>query len=505
MKTYKRQQISTFVLVPCLLFPLLLPMGCGPVAGPKRQTQEVVQADEASIHAFCAYCHGMPPPDIFPRNVWKMEVERGYQFFEKAGLALRAPPLPGVVEWYEKQAPDKLDESVPIRPRAQGWISEDLPSWPEAPQGGTAIAHLRFAALTEQVRPLLWAVDMRGGLVCSWDPQKPTTWHPIVKGNHPCHVEPGDFDGDGFGDLLVSELGSFLPTDARKGRAVWHRGKADGTFLETVLLDNVGRVTDIKPLTSPGIWPMEFVVAAFGWNQTGEVWYVQIPAPDANPKVWQKKEIDPRHGAIHVLVRDWNKDGKQDFIALFGQEHECVTLYLNQGDGKFLSKNIYQGGHPGLGYSGIQQADLDGDGDMDLLLTNGDVLDQPYLLKPYHGVSWLENVGDLIFQYHPIGPMHGVHRALPLAKLGKSQGSLELVSVAFLPEAGFPNRQARDLPSVLLWAPKGKGQWEASVVESVLADHVTMEILTGPEFAKGAFAVGDFSGKSVPVKVFRRP
>ena len=503
MKTHKRQQLSSFINLSGLFLFISLPsLGCGPVAGPKRDPHEVVQADEASIQAFCAYCHGMPPPEIFPRNVWKMEVERGYQFFEKAGLALRAPPLPGVVDWYEKQAPEKLDDSVPIRAKAKGWIWEDLPSWPEIPPGGTAIAHLRFAAKAPSNRPLLWAVDMRGGLICSWDPQKPESWQPVVKGNHPCHVESGDFDGDGWGDLLVSELGSFLPTDARKGRAVWHRGRPDGTFLETVLLDNVGRVTDIKPLTPPGIWPMEFVIAAFGWNQTGEVWYVQIPGPDA--KVGRKKEIDPRHGAIHVLVRDWNGDGKQDFMALFGQEHECVTLYLNQGDGKFQTRNVYQGGHPGLGYSGFEQADLDGDGDMDLLLTNGDVLDQPYLLKPYHGVSWLENVGDLVFKHHPIGPMHGVHRALPLAKTEIGQGSPELVSVAFLPEAGFPNRQSRDLPSVLLWTPKGKGQWEASVVESVFADHVTVEILTGPGFAKGAFAVGDFSGKSVPVKIFRR-
>ncbi len=341
MKALKRQQIALFVLTSCLLlFGFFTPLGCGPMAGNKRGTHEGVPVDEEAIHNFCAYCHGMPPPEIFPRNAWKMEVERGYQFFEKAGLALKAPPLPGVVDWYEKKAPEKLDDSVPNRAKARGWITEDLPPWPETPPGGTAIAHLRYASKDPSSRPLLWAVDMRGGLICSWDPQKPLAWQSVIKGNHPCHLEPGDFDGDGLGDLLVSELGSFLPTDARKGRAVWHRGQSDGTFKETVLLENVGRVTDIKPLTSPGIWPMEFVVSAFGWNQTGEVWFVQIPALDADPKVWLKKEIDPRHGAIHILVRDWNGDGKQDFIALFGQEHECVTLYVNQGNGTFQSRNI---------------------------------------------------------------------------------------------------------------------------------------------------------------------
>ena len=51
--------------------------------------------------------------------------------------------------------------------------------------------------------------------------------------------------------------------------------------------------------------------------------------------------------------------------------------------------------------------DMDGDGDLDCVLSNGDVYDSP-LIKPYHGVSWLENKGlDHPFERHPIGPMYG--------------------------------------------------------------------------------------------------
>ncbi len=486
-------------------------MGCGGAKGPLGEHFESIQADEASIKAFCGHCHGMPPGEIFPRAVWKMEVERGFQFFEKAGLPLRAPPLPGVVEWYEKRAPEKLDSSVKQKSKALDWVSQELSQWPESPQGGHAISHLRYASITPSASPLLWATDMRGGMVCTLDPQKREKWKTVLRGNHPCHVEPGDFDGDGLGDVLVCELGSFLPTDARKGRAVWHRGMPNGSFDEQVILENVGRVTDIQLLSPPGVWPMEFVVAAFGWNNTGEVWYVRIPSRKADPKTWERNIVDPRHGAIHILVRDWNGDGKPDFVVLFGQEHECVTLYLNQGGGKFLTKELYQGGHPGLGHSGISQSDLDGDGDIDLLLTNGDVLDQPYLLKPYHSVSWMENMGELQFRHHVIGRMHGVHRALPLLKKDAllDMGPQEIVSVAFLPEEGFPQRQSSDLPSVLLWAPNkdsksGLKKWDASIIESVRADHVTVEVLSGPGFEKGAVVVGDFSGKEAPVKLFKR-
>ncbi len=498
-------------ILPVLGLYLLFLAGCGGGKGPHREPFDVLQTDEATIQAFCGHCHGMPPPEIFPRDVWKMEVERGYQFFEKAGLPLRAPPLPAVVDWYEKRAPDHLNGLPPQRSKAIGWESLDLPPWPESPSGGHAISHLCYAKAPPNSVPLLWATDMRGGLICTCDPEKPGAWKLVTRGNHPCHVEPGDFDGDGIGDLLVSELGSFLPTDARKGRAVWHRGRMDGTFEEVVLLENVGRVTDIQQLTPPGVWPMEFVVAAFGWNNTGEIWYIRVPSLKSDSKSFEKNVVDPRHGAIHVLVRDWNGDGNSDFIALFGQEHECVTLYLNQGNGKFSPREIYHGGHPGFGHSGITQSDLDGDGDVDLLLTNGDVLDQPYLLKPYHSVAWIENKGNLQFKYQTIGPMHGVHRALPLFNDGTpaGQGPKEIVSVAFLPEEGFPQRKSMELPSVLVWTPILDGarapvKWEARIVETVLADHVTVAVLSGQGFEKGGFAVGDFSGRGVPVKLYRR-
>jgi len=482
----------------------------------EKEPLSQANASPEAITAFCGDCHAMPDASIFPRFAWKMEVERGYQFFEKSGLPLQAPPLLEVVKFFEARAP----ESLPIRdtrpPSVAGWTSIVSPSWPGSAKPGEkkapfAISHLKWGSLKDGEDPVLIACDMRGGRIASWNPKKPNEpWTVLVEAHHPARVEIADLDGDGLKDLLVADLGSFLPTDAKKGRALWYRGTPSGFEAPVTLLDQVGRVTDIQVIQSGETGSVELVVAVFGWNETGEIYHVRAARGNGDwstPGKFEKAILDSRHGAIHVPVWDFNGDGKKDFVALFGQEHETVTLFLNQGKGGFEKRDLYKGAHPGLGSSGLQLTDLDGDGDMDLLVSQGDVLDQPYLLKPYHGIFWLENRGALSFQPHSIGPMYGVHRALAFRDPGRPEKGTwaNLVSVAFLPKEGFPQREAMKLESILLWKPNGENQWSPAVLESITADHVACEVgdFWGP--ASIGIAAGDFSGAGAPVTLYRPP
>src|SRR5262249_18801129 len=142
--------------------------------------------------------------------------------------------------------------------------------------------------------------------------------------------------------------------------------------------------------------------------------------------------VDTRHGAIHVPVIDLNGDGMPDFVALIAQEHEQVCAFVNKGNFQFEAKPLYTASHPAYGSSGIQLVDIDGDGKVDVLYTNGDVLDSPHLLKPYHGVQWLRNKGNLEFEHRPIAPMYGVHRAVAADIAGN--GRMDIVAVSYLPE-----------------------------------------------------------------------
>jgi hypothetical protein len=149
--------------------------------------------------------------------------------------------------------------------------------------------------------------------------------------------------------------------------------------------------------------------------------------------------------------------------------------------------------HPAYGSSGIEVTDLDGDGDFDVLLTNGDVLDRPYLLKPYHGIQWLENQGSFPFAHHPLTAMYGASRAV--AADFDVDGDKDIVAVSFLPRLEFPEREALQLPSVLLLEQTERGQFVSHLLETGACDHFTCAAGDWDGDGWPDLAVGNFSWK----------
>src|SRR4029450_4975641 len=98
------------------------------------------------------------------------------------------------------------------------------------------------------------------------------------------------------------------------------------------------------------------------------------------------------------------------FAAPLAQEHETVLAYLNTGGFSFERRVIYAAPHPNWGSSGIQLVDLDGDGDRDVLLAHGDTFDDA-IVKPYHGIQWLQKPGAFPLFQDTLGGSRAVTRA----------------------------------------------------------------------------------------------
>ena len=227
---------------------------------------------------------------------------------------------------------------------------------------------------------------------------------------HPCHVEVVDLDKDGRLDLLVSDLGAPAPGDELRGSVQWLRAKADKTYAVVPLATALPRVADAQAGDFDGDGDLDVVVAAFGWRKVGGILLLENRTTDWAKPSFVPRTLDERTGAIHVPVTDLDGDGRLDFVALLSQHHETVVAFLGDGKGGFRQQTIDAAPHPAWGSSGIQLVDLDGDKDQDVLVSNGDMLDD-YQLKPYHGIRWLENRGGFPFVAHDVAPMFGVIRA----------------------------------------------------------------------------------------------
>src|SRR5216684_3242866 len=416
---------------------------------PTSPVDEATEASSAQVHQFCGACHAYPPPETFPRSDWRFEVMQGYGFYEHSNYdnpRLRGmgavPPPASVIEYFEKRAPEELPR-LPPEPALGGQSVRferlDVP-YPVNPY--PAVSNVNLVHLSDDKRFDLLVCDMRSGEILLLKPyEKDPSWKVLAKLSHPCHAEVVDLNGDGIKDLIVADLGNFSPTNEKCGKVVWLRGNSDGTFTPFTLLEGVGRVADVQAADFNGDGKLDLIVAVFGWRFTGEIVYLENQTTDWKQPKFTPHVLDDRHGTIHVPVCDLNKDGRPDFVALISQEHETIVAFINEGNGRFRKETIYTAPHPAYGSSGIQLIDINGDGNLDVLYINGDVLDEPFLLKPYHSVQWLENKGTFPFEHHPVGPMYGVMAGV--AADFRGQGKMDIVAVSYMPEEWFPQRKDR--------------------------------------------------------------
>jgi hypothetical protein len=308
---------------------------------------------------------------------------------------------------------------------------------------------------------------------------------------HPAHAEVADLDGDGVKDIVVADLGRAFPTDERYGSVVWIRGRPDGSFRPPLILaGGLGRVADVQVADFDGDGDRDLIVAEFGWLQIGSIRLLENRTTDPERPAFIPTTVDPRHGTIHVPVADLDGDGRPDFVALISQEHETVVAFLNAGGGRFRPEVIYAAPHPAFGSSGIQLVDLDGDGDRDVLMTNGDSLDSR-MLRPYHGVQWLENRGGYPFRHHHLAALYGAQRAVA-ADLDED-GDLDIVATSFLPGDFYQApRRERGLDAIIALEQVAPGRFVRHLIEAGTCDHAACDLGDFDSDGKVDLVTGNF-------------
>ena len=94
------------------------------------------------------------------------------------------------------------------------------------------------------------------------------------------------------------------------------------------------------------------------------------------------------------------------------QDEEELWAFENLGGGEFRGHMLWMTDNYDLGSAGLVAADLDSDGDDDLILPAGDNLeDLDAYPQPYHGCYWFENQGDWTFKFARISDLGGTYAA----------------------------------------------------------------------------------------------
>ncbi|MBI3862358.1 MAG: VCBS repeat-containing protein, partial [Planctomycetia bacterium] len=440
--------------------------------------QAELDAIRPQVTVFCGNCHSVPSPEGFPKNAWHEEVSKGFDFYTKSGRTdLNPPPLERVVTFFRNQAPERIvilpacDDPGPspvlFRPTSStiAWQSR---------QHESQIASLRWDRLSVGEPPVLLACDMRTGEIRAGLPTRNEfAFESLARLDNPARAVPVDLDADGRLDLVVADLGSHLPSDHDKGRVVWLRRTEQGTFETIVLQSGLGRVADVEPADFDGDGDVDLIVAEFGWHKTGRILLLENKPNASGIPQFELHVVDPRSGTIHVPVADLDGDGRPDFVALISQEHETVEAFINEGQNRFRRETIFTAGDPAFGSSGIELVDLDRDGDLDVLYTNGDTFDSFYL-KPYHGIRWFENQGDGSFAVHHLAAMPGVHRAL--AGDFDGDGDLDIAACAMIPPNINGNQPLSDFDAVLWLEQTAPGKFARHSLQRAACHHSAMAL-----------------------------
>jgi len=421
-----------------------------PVLGPKPP-------QDATVHTVCSGCHLFPAPDVLPRSVWRAQIE------QMAFLVRTIPKgaefgfdIDGFVAWYESRAPERLLMEPPITRNEPPPLRFESRSIRLGRASGSGVATVG------RVGSLLAVPNMALGSVHLVS--RTTGPRLIGQAGHPARVSAADLDGNGLDDLLIADLGDMMPTDDPTGRVLIALQLQVDEFEIRTLASGIGRVADVRPMDLDGDGDLDLIVAAFGFLHEGGVYVLHNESREGSLDFRPERVID-RTGAVSVIpVDDLQPGTGPGFVVAFSQEHETVSMFLPRDPAGYEERVLYRAPHPAWGTSNLASADLDGDGDVDFLLSNGDTLDDGVAIKPYQGVTWLENRGAEGFHAHAIGRLYGAHAAEAGDLDG--DGDLDIVASGFLPQVELPvPARAIRLDSVI-WFERDGDEWIPWEIES---------------------------------------
>jgi hypothetical protein len=375
------------------------------------------------VNQYCGACHQVPPPSLMPKKDWSrvVDVMADMAAVRFEGEFIPADILRDITAYYRGSSPVSLAK-LPYFENSSHPVAFDASDLGEK-SAMPSIINIHSVELGLGGSDEFLICDSERNQV-SLLSRKNKLWQEtlIAEIDVPSHTEVVDYDQDGDKDIIIAALGYLPPSEKLAGKLFLLRQLAPGKFSKEILIEGVGRISDARAVDIDNDGDLDLALAIFGGGAVGEVAWLENLGQGKH----SKHTLIRASGALNVSPVDLNADGKVDLVSIVTQEHETVVAMINRGAGNFEQVALTQAPHPMFGFTGMKVVDLDGDSDDDILLTNGDAHDLQMDPKPYHGVQWLENKGELEFQFHDIARFYGAVTAV--AGDMDSDGDLDIVA-----------------------------------------------------------------------------
>lgn len=266
--------------------------------------------------------------------------------------------------------------------------------------------------------------------------------------NIPVQITP-TISGEGY---WVVGIGSFFPSERRQGEILQiSEDKSSGEWKVEKKLTQLSRPTHIVETDLNHDGQPDLAIAQFGNFQGRFSWWEM-----KENSAYEEHVLFGMPGALRSVTGDFDKNGTQDLMILVAQETESLMVFWNDGKGNFEQEILFKK-PSSFGHSFFEMVDFDGDGQDEILVTNGDNGDYGAGYKNYHGIrvySWKPGkaskpVEEFFF------PLNGAYKAL--ARDFDKDGDLDIAAVSF-----FPNYQESPLESFVYLENQGTApDWEA--------------------------------------------
>lgn len=384
--------------------------------------------EERIARMYCGYCHAFPDPSLLDRATWDKSVLPLMEFhmgdiskniiarihpedMDEVLSSLPSRPMANAEDWqlirdyYLNNSPDSIYTEHPE-------IADTVTLFEASPLKHTFDPYVTFLRYDSGNHLLYAGTRLMDLFTFNEDGQRVDS---LKLGSPPSWVVKQD------NELVVTAMGIMDPNDRPAGSVI--RINADKKLV--TVIDSIKRPVYFEQHDLNGDGREDIIVSAFG-NYTGNLSVYEATTGD-----WIKHTLSATPGARKTVVRDFNKDGRPDILALFAQGNERIVLYTNRGDFVFDETLLLQFS-PVDGTSYFEIVDFNNDGSFDLLVTNGDNADYSMIVKPYHGLTLYENDGENGFAEKWSFPMPGASMAM--ARDFDNDGDMDIAAISFFPD-----------------------------------------------------------------------